>query len=397
MAKPISTNIKAFLIVIGIIIVISLLLYSQSLVKKLQDREREIAHLYARAIEYVANADPNSSLDLTFLFTEIIQTIDFPIVLSYSDNTPKLDSYRNLKIDTTLTQDEQIAFFKKVINEMDENNPPIYITYQNTIIEVIHYDESDLLKKLKWLPFYEILISVIFILIGYIGFSYIKRNEQSNIWVGMSKETAHQLGTPLSSLIGWVELLKSNKEIDKKSLDYINEMENDLQRLTKTTFRFSKIGSFPELKSQQIDKVINKVIEYFEKRIPQMNKKVNITFEKDDTQTYVSYINSELFEWVIENLIKNALDSFESGKGNITISLSYTKKYFFIDIKDDGKGIDNKYSKDIFRPGYSTKKRGWGLGLSLSKRIIEEYHKGKLFIKDTQLGKGTTFRIRLKQ
>ena len=397
MRKPISANIKIALVIIGVIIVIVLLLYSQALVKKLQEREREVASLYAKTIEYVANADPSSSLDLTFLFDEIIQTIDFPIVLSYSDNTPKMDSYRNLEVDSSLTEEEQNTFLKEVIAKMDASNTPISIKYQNTIIEVVHYDESDLLKKLKWLPFYEILISAIFISVGYIGFSYIKRNEQSNIWVGMSKETAHQLGTPLSSLIGWVELLKVNEEIDKKSLGYINEMENDIQRLTKITSRFSKIGSIPELKSQQIEGVINKVIEYFDKRIPQMNKKVNIKFEKDESQAYISYLNSELFEWVIENLIKNALDSFETGSGNITISLSYNKKYFFIDIKDDGKGIDSKYSEDIFRPGFSTKKRGWGLGLSLSKRIIEDYHKGKLFIKETQLSKGTTFRIKLKQ
>jgi len=397
MRRPISANIKLVLVIIGSIIVVSLLLYSQSLVRKLQDREREIANLYAKAIEYVANADTDSALDLTFLFTEIIQAIDFPIVLSYPDNTPKLDSHRNLKIDTSLTKDDQIAFFKSVITKMDETNNPIYIMYQDTLIEIIHYDESDLLKDLKWLPFYEILICTIFICIGYIGFSYIKRNEQSNIWVGMSKETAHQLGTPLSSLMGWLELLNSNEGIDKKSLGYINEIENDTKRLMKITSRFSKIGSVPELKSQQLDEVINRVIEYFSKRIPHMNKKVSIKIEKDDNQTYVSYINSELFEWVIENLIKNALDSFESGNGNITISLSCNKKYLFIDVKDDGKGIDTKYSKDIFRPGFSTKKRGWGLGLSLSKRIVEEYHKGKIFIKETEIGKGTTFRIKLKQ
>jgi len=397
MRRPISANIKLVLVIIGGIIVVSLLLYSQSLVRKLQDREREIANLYAKAIEYIANADTDSALDLTFLFTEIIQTIDFPIVLSYPDNTPKLDSHRNLEVNTSLPKDEQVTFLKGIITKMDEINNPIYIMYQDTVIEIIHYDESDLLKKLKWLPFYEILISTIFICIGYIGFSYIKRNEQSNIWVGMSKETAHQLGTPLSSLMGWLELLNSNEGIDKKSLSYINEIENDTKRLMKITSRFSKIGSVPELKSQQLDEVINRVIEYFSKRIPHMNKKVSIKVEKEDNQTYVSYVNSELFEWVIENLIKNALDSFESGNGNITIYLSCNKKYLFIDVKDDGKGIDMKYSKDIFRPGFSTKKRGWGLGLSLSKRIVEDYHRGKIFIKETELGKGTTFRIKLKQ
>ena len=397
MAKPISANIKASLVIIAVIIVVTLLWYSQSLVQKLQEREREIVRLYAKTIEYVANADPNASVDLTFLFTEVIQTIDFPIILSQADNTPKPDSFRNIEIDSTLTQEEKTAHLRNLINEMDKVNPPIFIRYQNTIVEIVHYDESNLVKQLRWLPFYEILISSIFILIGYIGFSYIKRSEQSNIWVGMSKETAHQLGTPLSSLIGWTELLKNNEKIDEKSISYVTEMDNDLQRLMKVTARFSKIGSTPELKSQQLEDIIKRVLSYFEKRIPQMQKKVSLQFEKSEGAPFIADLNPELFEWVIENLVKNALDAFESGKGDIKISLSQNTKYLFIDVTDNGKGIDPKYSKDVFRPGYSTKRRGWGLGLSLSKRIIEEYHKGKIFIKETQLGKGTTFRIRLKQ
>jgi hypothetical protein len=397
MAKPISANIKASLVIIAVIIVVVLLWYSQSLVEKLQEREREIVRLYAKTIEYVANADPAASIDLTFLFTEVIQTIDFPIILSEPDNTPKPDSYRNIEVDSTLTQNEKISFLKNLVNEMDKVNPPIYIRYQNTIVEIVHYDESNLVKQLRWLPFYEILISTIFILIGYIGFSYIKRSEQSNIWVGMSKETAHQLGTPISSLIGWSELLKNNENLDAKSVEYIREMDNDLQRLMKVTARFSKIGSTPELKTQELADVIFRVIGYFEKRIPQMQKKVSIQFEKVEAGPFVADVNPELFEWVLENLVKNALDAFENGKGDIKIILSQNQKYLFIDVADNGKGIDPKYSKDVFRPGYSTKRRGWGLGLSLSKRIIEEYHKGKIFIKETQLGKGTTFRIRLKQ
>lgn len=397
MAKPISANIKASLLIIAVIIIVVLLWYSQSLVEKLQEREREIVRLYAKTIEYVANADPSSSLDLTFLFTEVIQTIDFPIILSYPDNTPKPDSYRNVKIDSTFTQEEKIRYLKKLIDEMDKVNPPIFIKYQNSIVEIVHYDESNLVKKLRWLPFYEILISAIFIIIGYIGFSYIKRNEQSNIWVGMSKETAHQLGTPLSSLIGWVELLKSNENLDEKAKNYILEMENDLLRLKKVTSRFSKIGSLPELKPQELDIIINRVIEYFSKRIPQMQKTVSIELIKLSDDPMIAEVNPELFEWVLENLIKNSLDAFDSGKGNINISLSQNEKYIFIDVADNGKGIDPKFAKDIFRPGYSTKKRGWGLGLSLSKRIIEIYHNGKIFIKETHLGKGTTFRIRLKK
>jgi hypothetical protein len=398
MKKPISANIKISLVVIAVFIIIGLLWYTQSIVEKLQEREREIVSLFAKTTEYIANVDPDMNYDLTF-FLEIIQgkslVIDFPIILCDSSGTP--ESYRNITFDPSLDEQGKNDYLNKLIVEMDKVNQPIYNRYKNKIIQSVHYDESSLIKQLKWLPIIEISIGVIFILIGYLGFSYIKKSEHGSIWVGMSKETAHQLGTPLSSISGWVELLKMNENLDAKARETISEMDNDLQRLNKVASRFSKIGSIPELRSENLEVVINKVMKYFAKRIPQMEKKVEISIIKSENIPYIASINSELFEWVLENLIKNALDSFENNIGKITITLSELRNNFCIDVADTGKGIDQKYTKDVFRPGFSTKKRGWGLGLSLSRRIIEDYHKGKIFIKETIPDKGTTFRIKIKK
>jgi hypothetical protein len=230
--------------------------------------------------------------------------------------------------------------------------------------------------------------------IGYIGFSSIKRSEQSNIWVGMAKETAHQFGTPISSLMGWLEMLKINYKEPDKVLDITEEISNDVEKLNKITYRFSKIGAKPELIKKNVIEELKQVIAYFERRLPQTGKSVELNISGDEN-AYAD-INSELFEWVIENLIKNALDAIEGTSGKIEMSVKEFKKRVEIEVNDSGKGIEMKRRKDVFRPGYSTKKRGWGLGLSLSKRIIEGYHGGKIFVKSSMPGEGTTFKIILK-
>jgi len=235
------------------------------------------------------------------------------------------------------------------------------------------------------------MIVGLFIIIGYIGFSQIKKSEQSNIWVGMAKETAHQFGTPISSLMGWIEILKLHYTDPDKVLDTAEEIENDVEKLNKITNRFSKIGSKPELKNRNVCDVIQNVVEYYQRRIPQTGKKVSIELV-GETKIEIK-LHAELFEWVIENLIKNALDSISHDNGKITLSVRRTKHKIEIEVADNGKGVDAKRRKDIFRPGYSTKRRGWGLGLSLSKRIIEEYHKGKIFVKNSAINEGTVFKI----
>jgi signal transduction histidine kinase len=259
----------------------------------------------------------------------------------------------------------------------------------------VHYGESDLIRQLRWLPVGELALATVFILIAFVGFSYIKRSEQSNIWVGMARETAHQLGTPLSSLAGWIEVLKMYSADNAKMYETVGDMEHDVKRLNKVADRFSKIGSKPDLKEENIPDVLRSVIDYFQRRIPHTGKRVSIVLESEAEAH--AFINRELFEWVIENLIKNALDAMEDGKGTITLRVQKVYATTFIDVADSGKGIDPKIRKDIFRPGFSTKRRGWGLGLSLSKRIIESYHRGKIIVKDTKLGAGTTFRITLRE
>ncbi len=400
-----SANIKIALLVTGVAIIIATLVYTQILVAEILDRERDIANLYAKSIEFIAN-DENQSGEYNFIFNTIINsnTINFPIVVTDA-KSGNANFVKNLEIDTTLPLSEQTGLIKKMVKEMDEVNRPIKVSYQDSVeLSYVHYGQSKLVSRLKILPIIEFIVGGIFIFLGYFGFNYIKRTEQSNIWVGLSKETAHQLGTPLSSLMGWNELIKVSASNPTKVLGLSNEMGNDLDRLTKIANRFSKIGSKPDLKYENLYKVLEKVTNYFEKRIPRIStgsfeseskRKIDLVIKGSKDAS--ALINRELFEWVIENLTKNALDAIENSTGKITYDIQDKASYITIDVSDTGKGLDMRHKKDIFRPGFSTKMRGWGLGLSLSKRIIETYHKGKLFVKESVSNEGTTFRIRLNK
>jgi signal transduction histidine kinase len=393
---PASLQIKLLLLVIAALIAAGTLIYTQNLVSDLQNREREIVQLYANSFESVAR-NTNSSVDFTFQL-DIIKKINFPLILAVVTNVGKIDSIiasRNIEIDSNLVDNDRVRYLIKQAQELRAINEPIEILIQNTSTkQAVFYGDSDLVTKLKFYPYLQIIFAIIFILISYISFSYLKRTEQSNIWVGMAKETAHQLGTPISSLMGWQELLKINFKKPDNVLDVANEMENDLSRLNKIASRFSKIGSKAELKEQPLYETIERVIKYFEKRIPQSTKRVELDFSGD--KSLIVKINADLFEWVIENLVKNALDAIDTNKlGKIEISFNQIDDHVEIIFSDNGKGIDLRRRKDVFRPGYSTKKRGWGLGLSLAKRIIENYHGGKIFVKNSTLGEGTTFQINL--
>ncbi len=392
--SPKTGRIKIALFIAAVCIVIPILFYTHNLVTKLQKKQRETAGLYARSLEYIANSNPSGGTDYTFIFDEIIGAIDFPVILTDGDDS-EISTTKNITLDSTFSDAKRKTILFEMITLMDKENKPILVTYQDSLIlQKVHYGESPLIKQLRWLPFIELSIGTLFILVGYIGFSYIKRNEQSNIWVGMARETAHQLGTPLTSMMGWIELLKHQSEASPTILETVSEFEHDARRLTKVADRFSKIGSKPDLKEENVAELIQHSIRYFERRIPQMGKKVDISITAGNG--CIALVNSELFEWVIENLIKNALDAMEDGKGSIAFSLAKEGKRTVIDVTDTGKGIDATYHKDIFRPGFSTKRRGWGLGLSLSKRIIETYHQGKLSVLRSAIGEGTTFRIVLK-
>jgi len=395
---PASLNLKITLVVVALLIAIGTLIYTETLVSKLQKKEKEIVELYARGIEYVANSS-NPNEDITFLFDNIIKPIDFPLILSDADNRVNIynrTDIRNIEYDTSFTEEQFSNFIAEQIIEMDKTHTPIFVTYADTLILTkIHYGDSEFVKQLKYFPFVQLVLAALFIVLGYIGFSSIKRSEQSNIWVGMAKETAHQFGTPISSLMGWLEMLKIHYKEPDKVMDVAEEITNDVEKLNKITYRFSKIGSKTQMQKTVVFEELKQVTDYFERRLPQTGKSVELIIEGN--KEVCAEMNSELFEWVIENLIKNALDAIAQKKGTIRILVSETKKNVEIEVSDSGKGIDLKRRKDVFRPGYSTKRRGWGLGLSLAKRIIEGYHGGKIYVKSSIQGEGTTFMIVLKK
>lgn len=393
---PKSLNLKLTLVVIGAVIAFATLYYTQNLVSKLQQREKEIVQLYASGLEFATKPETEGD-ELSFILENIINRIDFPLILT--DNKEQVSStigigYKNIDHDSKITPEQLRILLQKKVKELAESHQPINVrTPDGKILSRIYYGDSEIIQRLRYYPFLQIIFAVLFIAIAYSSFSYIKRSEQSNIWVGMSKETAHQLGTPISSLMGWNEILKMNYDNPDKVLDTSEEIESDLTRLNKITKRFSKIGSKPELKTESPYLVIERVINYFQRRLPHLGKSVIISLDGEkDAQTN---LNSELFEWVAENLIKNALDAIEHKEGKIHFQVQKTKHKIEIEISDNGKGIESGKRKDIFRPGFSTKKRGWGLGLSLSKRIIEDYHKGKIFVKSSVINSGTTFKIQL--
>lgn len=397
-----SFKIKIILVVCGVAFALLVLYYTQVIVDSIRDRETQVAELYAKSIEYLANDTSNLSGEYAFIFNEIILQINFPVIATDKDYR-KVDFFRNVDIDTTLPKKEIERLLIEKAKSFADLRPPIKVSFKDSVIlNLVHYGDSDLITRLKLLPYIELITGFIFIMIGYIGFSYIKKHEQSSLWVGLTRETAHQLGTPLSSLMGWIEILK-NEDNDPATVNEIrDEIENDTVRLNKIANRFSKIGSNPKLEEENVTAVIKNVCTYLERRIPNLigtdgkvSKKISININAPDVVT--AKINKDLFEWVIENMLKNSLDAITRNSGKINFDIQSNEKDIIIEVSDTGKGVDKKLKNDIFRPGFSTKKRGWGLGLSLAKRIIEDYHKGKLTLLESSPEKGTTFRIKLKK
>jgi hypothetical protein len=383
---------KIFLFVLAVAITVGFLVYTLTLVHKLQNQSREFLKFKVQIFE--ENINNEEVTDLNFFFTNVILTADYPIIYTDADRNPQI--WRNVDIPNVNSQELTPKNREKLLRlmaEYEESNAPIPISYQGNILGYYFYGESAIIKRLRWLPVIEIIVVGMFVLIGYAGFHSIKKNEERLIWVGMAKETAHQLGTPLSSQIGWLEYLKlSPSNLDK----VIPELEKDLMRLQTITNRFSQIGSLPDMKPENLTEMINETVEYFQNRIPRKNGKIQLCAELDPAVTTVN-LNRDLFSWVLENLIKNGLDALEDNGGTITISSGRQgDSQLYIDVKDTGKGINASAKKNIFNPGFSTKKRGWGLGLSLAKRIVEDYHGGKLSLKETQVGMGSTFRILLR-
>ena len=383
-----SSSIKFSLFFIGIILITGLLLYSNSLVNKLRDDNRDIVKVYSQIIAKTVN-EP-SDTNLNFVFDEIIKKVQFPIIYSNAQKEPQYS--RNF--DEELNNEDLI----KNMESMDKQNEPIPIIYtenktnQLHTLGYLHYGNSDLIKKLKWLPYLEIIIVTLFIGLGFIGFNSIRNSEKRNIWVGMARETAHQLGTPVSALMGWIDRLKSHPD---ESLIVIKEMESDIERLSQIGDRFSKIGSKTPLEKISLKNLVNKQAAYIKKRLPSFGNNIDIEI-KDVADIYIDG-NIILLGWAIENIIKNGIDSIKNEKGKIIINVLNNNQYALIHIIDNGVGIDKKDWKNIFRPGFSTKNRGWGLGLSLVNRIIKEIHHGQIKVIQSKKDIGSTFEIRLKK
>lgn len=371
---------KLIIVLIALLIGAVSLLYTNRLVTRLAEQERAKVELWAKGTMYLASAtDP--SADLSFVFEVIRDNTTIPLVLT--DGEGHVISLRNF--DPARSEDSlyQAEAYRKILGK----NEPIVIKLTDGDVNLIHYDNSDLYYQLKYYPYVSLSVIGLFILVAYFAFSISRRAEQDQVWVGMAKETAHQLGTPLSSLIAWLEYLKL-KGVDESTL---SDMSRDVSRLEVITERFSKIGSTPELTPAPLVQTVRENIDYMRSR---SSKKVTMTLQVHCDEQLEVPMNQALFAWVLENLVRNAIDAME-GAGQITVNLSVDAGLATIDVSDSGKGIPRGMFQTVFRPGYTSKKRGWGLGLSLSKRIIEQYHKGKIFVKDSQPGIGTTFRIQL--
>lgn len=373
---------RTVLIIVAIFIALLSLLISHSLVKDLSREEKSKMEVFAEAYRTLNEADEDT--DLSLVLTVISGNNTIPVIVT--DEAGDIKNFLNIEIH----KEDTLGYLKQRAAQMREDGNNIKLYYGNNsndkYMEVC-YDESLLLNRLTIYPYIQLGVVVIFVMIAILALLGFKKTEQNRVWVGLSKETAHQLGTPISSLMAWIELLK-----DKYHDDLIMEMEKDVNRLEMIAERFSKIGSMPEPENEDIAVVLNRVITYMEHRTSN-----SVRFERYFPDRVLNAkINASLFEWVIENLCKNAVDAMDA-QGVISVNLSDSEKLVIIEIADSGKGIAKNSYKSIFEPGYTTKKRGWGLGLSLAKRIVEEYHKGKIFVKQSELGKGTTFRIELNK
>jgi two-component system, sporulation sensor kinase D len=367
---------KRITVLVSFVIVTLILWNTYTFFQKFKYEERVRMEILAEAQKELSNANLDSNITLP---DKIITTNNsIPLILVddkgeiiYANN---LDSIKSL--DPT--------FLKKQLAIMKTQNQPIEIIYDGENKQFIYYKNSDLLNKLTYYPLALILILVLFLAVIYFFYSSNKAAETNKLWTGMAKETAHQIGTPLSSLLGWIEILKMEK-VDET---YIHEIEKDVHRLNTIANRFSKIGSKPALKKENIVAITKQAFDYLESR---SSKQISFSFSSSDDEIYAK-LNIELFGWVIENLIKNAIDAM-LGKGELILVIEETTKKVKITVSDSGKGIPKKLFKQIFKPGFTTKKRGWGLGLSLSKRIVSDYHNGKIFVKKSELEKGSTFEI----
>ena len=357
--------------------------YTESFLKELREQEVKRVEQFAGAIRNILNSDPET--DVTFEQSIISANTTIPILLT--DESGNFIEARNMNREKL--QADSVYLLQK-IEEMTAEAEPIPVVFGEGQTQYIYYQNSTLLTKLRYYPVILLLVIGLFMVIAYIAFSNARKAEQNQVWNGLAKETAHQIGTPLTSLMGWIEYFRS-RDTDAK---VIAEMEKDIERLNTITDRFSKIGSRPALRRYPVAQVTEQAVTYLQARSP---GNIEVIFHADEqVRSEVVKLNKPLFEWVIENLVRNAIDAIED-RGRIEVRLGATAKNLVIEVQDDGKGIPTNKQRSIFRPGFTTKQRGWGLGLSLAKRIIEEYHGGRIFVASSEVGKGSIFRILLRK
>lgn len=377
-------QVKIVLIVAAVVIAVTSLLVSHALVRDLSDEERTKMEVWAQALHALNNADENT--DVTLVLDVIQGNNTIPVIVL--DPGGNVMDYRNIGIKAE-TMADSMAYVAALGRQMYQSGKYIRIDIGDgkRDYQLVCYDESTMLKRLSSYPYVQLGVVLVFVIVAIFALLSSKRAEQNKVWVGLSKETAHQLGTPISSLMAWVEILKETYPDDA----LIPEMNKDVKRLERIAERFSKIGSLPEATETSMNEVLEHVIDYMDRRT---SSQVEILRQFPEHDVRVS-MNASLFEWVVENLCKNAVDAME-GHGRIVLSLTEDNGRVIVDVSDTGKGIRRKDIKNVFKPGFTTKKRGWGLGLSLAKRIVEEYHNGKIYVKSSEVGRGTTFRIELR-
>ncbi len=420
-----STNIKIVLIALLATLGFGSVLYNQYLVKEVLEQEKQSVELWAKALEY--SSLPVHQQNSTKLLSAIdllegLEAVPDSVIRLIQEAEASQTSVdfvtdeiilKNARINKVpalvLTENDEVAgqtpginpedITDEFIQEFKSINPPIEISFgdeNRMITQYVYYGESDTVQLLRLFPFIQILLLGLLLGIGYTTYRSITRSEQSNLWVGMAKEAAHQLGTPISSLFGWIQLLRDDYVKDENASRIAKEIESDVERLQRVAERFGKIGSEPELHPTNIKPILDQIVNYMERRLPRIGKKVEV--KRNLSAESIININPELFQWAIENIVKNSMDAIkdESDEAYVSITSTQVDDQLIIDIEDSGSGIPPSKQNDIFKPGYSTKKRGWGLGLSLTKRIIEEYHQGKVMVLKSAPNEGTTMRISLK-
>ena len=377
-------QVKIILVLVAVVIAVTSLLVSHILVRDLSDEERNKMEVWAQALHALNNADEDT--DVTLILNVIQGNNTIPVIVL--DPCGNVMDYRNINIQAGNASDS-ISYVAALGRHMFRSGKYIRINIGegNKDYQLVCYDESTMLKRLSSYPYVQLGVVLIFVVVAIFALLSSKRAEQNKVWVGLSKETAHQLGTPISSLMAWVEILKESYPDDT----LIPELDKDVKRLERIAERFSKIGSLPEATDCSMNEILGHVIDYMDRRT---SSKVEIVRNFPDNDVTVR-MNASLFEWVVENLCKNAVDAME-GHGRIVLALFQEGGKVIVEVSDTGKGIKRKDIKNVFKPGFTTKKRGWGLGLSLAKRIVEEYHDGRIYVKSSDVGKGTTFRIELR-